>query len=104
MVDKEGDALFVAGKARWLLDNAEKLTPDQRALLLAVADLEEGRGRRLSAEERAAIDRLAEAQEGYSSKDIERAVQHLLKAKAKRKVVDWPSGLWARIRKKGAAK
>jgi hypothetical protein len=77
-----------------------KLTPDQRALLLAVADLEQGRGRTLSAEERAAIDRLADAQEGYNPKDIEQAVRYMLDAKTKRQVVDWPSGLWAKIRKK----
>ncbi len=100
MADKADDALFVAGKAKWLLDNAEKLTPDQRALLLAVVDLEEGRGRKLSAEERAAIDRLAETQEGYNPKDIEQAVQYMLEAKTKRKVVDWPSGLWAKFRKR----
>ncbi|HLF25930.1 MAG TPA: hypothetical protein VJG32_06315 [Anaerolineae bacterium] len=101
MVDKPDEALFVAGKAKWLLENARKLTPDQRALLLAVADLEQNRGRQLSAQDQEAIDELAEAQEGYDPNDIERAVQHMLKAKAKRKVVDWPSGLWARVRKKG---
>jgi hypothetical protein len=100
MADKPDEALFVAGKAKWLLENARKLTPDQRALLLAVTDLEQGRGRTLSTEEREAVDSLAEAQEGYDPSDIDRAVQHMLKAKAKRKVVDWPSGIWARIRKK----
>lgn len=100
MADKSDDRLFAAGKARWLLENARKLTPDQRALLLAVADLEQSRGRALSADERRALDKLVEAQEGYDPRDIERAVQHMVKAKAKRKVVDWPSGLWAKIRKK----
>lgn len=101
MKDKQEDTLFVAGKAKWLLENARKLTPDQRALLLAVADLEENTGRPLSKQERAAIEQLAETQEGYDPAEIERAVQHMIKAKTKRKVVDWPSGLWARIRKKG---
>ena len=100
MAEKPEEALFAAGKAKWLLDNAQKLSPDQRALLLAVADLEEGRGRALSDEERTAIEKLAESQEGYDPRDIEHAVQHMLKAKTKRKVVDWPSGLWSRIRKK----
>jgi len=101
MADKLDDTLFEAGKAKWLLDNAQKLTPDQRALLLAVADLEQGRGRALSEEERRAVDRLTETQEGYNPTEIEKAVQHMLKAKTKRKVVDWPSGLWSRLRKKG---
>ena len=30
------DPLFAKGKAQWLLENARKLTPDQRALLLAI--------------------------------------------------------------------
>jgi len=100
MGDQQEDTLFVAGKAKWLLENARKLTPDQRALLLAVADLEQNTGRQLSAQEREAIDRLVEAQEGYNPSEIEQAVQYMIKAKAKRKVVDWPSGLWSRFRKK----
>ena len=100
MADESDAQLFAAGKAKWLLENARKLTPDQRALLLAVADLEQGRGRRLTDEERQAIDALAEMQEGYDSDDIERAVQYMIGAKTKRKVVDWPSGLWAKVRGK----
>jgi hypothetical protein len=100
MSDTSEETLFVAGKAKWLLDNARKLTPDQRALLLAVADLEKSTGRKLSKQEREAVDRLAEEQEGYDPGDIEKAVQHMVKAKAKHQTVDWPSGLWARIRKR----
>ena len=103
MADKTEDTLFAAGKAKWLLDHARELTPDQRALLLAVADLEQGRGRRLSVEEQKAIDTLVEMQEGYDPSEIERAVQHMIRAKTKHKVVDWPSGIWQKIRKKGAA-
>jgi len=101
MAYKTDDQLFMAGKAKWLLENAQKLTPDQRALLLAVADLEQGRGRKLTAEERKALDSLAESQEGYDPKDIEKAVQYMIGAKTKRKAaVEWPSGLLARFRKK----
>lgn len=100
MDENQEDTLFVAGKAKWLLENAQKLTPDQRALLLAVADLEQNMGHRLSSRERAAVDQLAEAQEGYDPSEIERAVQYMVKAKTKRKVVDWPSGIWSRLRKK----
>lgn len=100
MSDTPEETLFVAGKAKWLLENARKLTPDQRALLLAVADLEKSTGRKLSKQEREAVHQLAEEQEGYDPHDIEKAVQHMIKAKAKRQTVDWPTGLWARIRKK----
>lgn len=100
MTDKGQDALFVSGKAKWLLNHARELTPDQRALLLAVADFEKSQGRKLTAEDRKAIDRLIEMQEGYDPSEIEQAVQHMIQAKTKRKVVDWPSGIWQRIRKK----
>ena len=100
MSDKAEESLFVAGKAKWLLDNAGKLTPDQRALLLAVASLELGTGRKFTEEERNAIDKLTEAQDGYDPKEIEDAVQYMIQAKTKGKVVDWPSGLWRRFRRK----
>ena len=100
MTEKGQDALFVSGKAKWLLDHARELTPDQRALLLAVANFEQSQGRKLTAEDRTAIDRLIEMQEGYDPSEIEQAVQHMIQAKTKRKVVDWPSGIWQRIRKK----
>jgi C4-dicarboxylate-specific signal transduction histidine kinase len=100
MAEKEHDALFVSGKAKWLLDHARELTPDQRALLLAVANLEQSQGRTLSTEDRKAIDKLVDMQEGYDPSEIEQAVQHMIQAKTKRKVVDWPSGIWQKIRKK----
>jgi len=34
------EPLFAKGKAQWLLENARKLSPDQRALLLALTDLD----------------------------------------------------------------
>jgi len=100
MADQTRETLFVAGKAQWLLDHARELTPDQRALLLAVANLEESQGRKMSEADRKAIDKLIEMQEGYNPTEIEQAVQHMIQAKTKRKVVEWPSGIWQRIRKK----
>ncbi len=103
MAEKSQETLFVAGKAKWLLDHARELTPDQRALLIAVADLEERQGRKLSDEERKAIDKLVAMQEGYDPSEIEKAVQHMTQAKAKTKVTDWPSGIWQKIRSKKKA-
>ena len=93
--------LFATGKAKWLLENARQLSPEERALLLAVADLDVKSGRKLSAEEQAALDELAAQAEGYDPEEIEQAVQHMVEAKSKRKVVDWPSGIW---RKAGSKK
>ena len=50
------EPLFAKGKAQWLLENARKLTPDQRALLLALTDLDVAAGHQLTSEERAALE------------------------------------------------
>lgn len=100
MANKPHESLFVFGKAKWLLENASKLSADQRALLLAVANLELSTGRQLTDEEHLAIDELAKAQDGYDPQEIENAVQHMIKASAKGKGVEWPSGLWRRIGRK----
>lgn len=96
----EKKSLFVSGKAKWLLENARKLTPDQRALLLAMADLEVQAGRPITTEERAALDELAAQSEGYDPDEIAQAMKHMVEAKPKRKVVDWPKGLARKTRTK----
>ncbi len=96
----EQEPLFAAGKAKWLLKNARKLTPDQRALLLALADLDVQAGRQLSDEERAALEELASQVEGYDATEIEQAMRHMVEAKTKRKVVEWPKGLSRKVREK----
>jgi Spy/CpxP family protein refolding chaperone len=96
----EEEPLFVTGKAKWLLENARKLTPDQRALLLAMADLDVRSGRQLTAEERAALDELASQTDGYDSSEIEQAMRQMVEAKTKRKVVEWPKDLSRKVREK----
>ncbi len=100
MTTNKEDSLFVAGKAKWLLENAQKLTPEQRALLLAMADANVAAGHKLTTEERAALDEVAANIDGYDPKEIEEAVRHMVKAKSNRKVVDWPSGLYRLVGKK----
>ncbi len=87
------DPLFAKGKAQWLLENARKLTPDQRALLLAIVDLDVASGRQLSPEERAALEELSTQTEGYDASEIQQAMKHMVEAQTKRKVVDWPKDL-----------
>jgi hypothetical protein len=89
----QDDQLFAKGKAQWLLENARKLTPDQRALLLAITDLDVAAGHQLTPEERAALEELSAQAEGYDPGEIQRAIQHMVEAKTKRKVVDWPKDL-----------
>jgi Spy/CpxP family protein refolding chaperone len=93
------DSLFVAGKAQWLLENARKLTPDQRALLLAMADLDVQAGHVITPEERAALDALAAQGDGYDPAEIEQAMKHMVEAKPTHKVGDWPKGLVRKVRK-----
>jgi hypothetical protein len=93
------DSLFVAGKAQWLLENARQLSPDERALLLAMADLDVQAGHTITPEDRAALDALAAQTEGYDPGEIERAAKHMVEAKPTRKVVDWPKGLVRKVRK-----
>jgi hypothetical protein len=100
MTKSEEEPIFVAGKAKWLLDNAQKLTVEQRALLLAMADLDVASGHKLTAEERAALEQVSANIDGYDPQEIEEAVRHMVKAKSKRKVVDWPSGLYRLVGKK----
>jgi len=97
-MDKQ-ESLFVAGKAKWLLENARKLTPDQRALLLAMANLDVQVGRVITPDDRAALDALAAQVEGYDPAEIERAAKHMVEAKPTHQAVDWPKGLARKSRK-----
>ena len=87
------EPLFAQGKAQWLLENARKLSPDQRALLLAIVDLDVAAGRALNPEERAALDELAAQSEGYDASEIQQAMKHMVEAQTTRKVVEWPKDL-----------
>ena len=87
------EPLFAKDKAKWLLENARKLTPDQRALLLAITDLDVAAGRQISDEERAALSELATQVEGYDADEIQRAMKHMVEAQTKRKVVEWPKDI-----------
>ena len=79
---KKHASLFSPGKARWLLDNAEKLDEGERALLLALAELSRDTGRELTEEERAALDKLAAPTQGFDPVEIRDAVHKMVKGKA----------------------
>ncbi len=94
------DTLMVAGKARWLLEGGiDELSEGERALLLALARLEEDTGREVTEEEKKALDELVERSESDAD-DIARAVKHMVEAKAtNNRRLDW-SALKRRIRRK----
>ena len=97
---KSESTLFSAGKARWLLENVGKLDEGQRALLLAIAELDKDTGRELTDEERAALDKLAAETQGFNPVEIQTAVHKMVKGKAKRKPIkDWPSSIVRRFKR-----
>jgi len=97
---KQEPTLFSAGKARWLLQNVQKLDENQRALLLAIAELDKGTGRTLTDEERAALDRLTAETHGFDPVEIQAAVQKMVKGKAKRKPVKgWPASVVRKLKR-----
>jgi hypothetical protein len=87
---KKHASLFSPGKARWLLENVEKLDEGDRALLLAIAELSKDTGRELSEEERAALDKLAAETHGFDPVEIRDAVQRMVEGKTTHKAdQDW---------------
>ena len=102
MTDQRDDTLFSSGKARWLIQHADELDEDQRALLLAMVELDKEVGRTLTDEEHAALDKLAAEMRGFDPTGIQDAVQKMVEGKAKRQPAKgWPVGLG---RKAGRAK
>ncbi len=102
-MDQSKRSLFATGKAKWLLQNADKLSEDERALLLAIAEVERGSGRTITPEEEAALDKLA-AQvmkaDGYELDDLMAAVNQMMTAETRHPVDEWPSAVHRIIKKK----
>ena len=99
MTKKHDATLFSPGKARWLLEHADKLDESQRALLLAIAELSKDTGRELTEEERVALDKLAAEMQGFDPAEIQAAVQKMVEGKAKRKpIIDWPSDIGDKLK------
>ena len=97
---KSESTLFSTGKARWLLQNVQKLDEGQRALLLAIAELDKDTGRELTDEERTALDKLAAETQGFNPVEIQAAVQKMVKGKAKRKpITAWPSSIVSKLKR-----
>lgn len=84
MTKKRAKTVFSEGKARWLLQNTHELDEDQRALLLAMAELDKDTGRELTDEEHAALEKLAAETQGFDSAEIQSAVNKMVESKAKR--------------------
>jgi len=97
MTDSEQDAVFNPGQADWVREKAaDDLDKDQRALLLALAQLEAATGRDLSPDERSAMESLAGQLEGFDPQEIESAIAEMVNQPAdpKRKTT------WGEIKKR----
>ncbi len=101
MSESKSGSVFAAGKAKWLLKNAEKLSEDERALLLAIIALEKDTGRELTPEEQKAIDELSAKTGDFRPDDIIDAVNQMVTAETTRHPVDeWPSAIHKIVKRK----
>lgn len=94
MVDSKADkqALFRPGKADWLRKKGKKdLDSGQKALLLALVQLEAELGRELTAEESQTLEALGEQLPHTDTKQLQTALHKLVQTPTdpKRKT-DWP--------------
>lgn len=97
---KQDNTLFSAGKARWLLENVHKLDEGQRALLLAIAELDKDTGRELTDEEQAALSKLAAETQGFGPVEIQDAVKKMVKGKTRRKPIKgWPASVVSKLKR-----
>ena len=76
------------GVKKLLRGGGKKLTDDERALLVAMAEVEAGN---LSEDEREAVEKLRGQVQEYDPDELSRAVEHMVSAKAKKgRKLKWP--------------
>jgi hypothetical protein len=86
--EKQEPVFNPKGVKKLLKGGGKKLTDDERALLLAMAEVEVDN---LSQEEREAVEKLRGQVEGYDPDELSRAVEHMVSAKAKKgRKLKWP--------------
>jgi hypothetical protein len=90
--NEEENTLFRPGKARWLKNQGvSSLSSEQRALLLALAQLESALGRDVSDEEWEALESLTQDMQGFDPQDVARAVRQMVEAPADpERSISWP--------------
>ena len=81
MTKKLDRTLFSPGKAQWLMEHQDQLDEGERALLLAIAELSKDTGRKLTEEERIALEKLASETQGFDPVEIRDAVQKIVQEK-----------------------
>jgi len=86
---RSGKRIFRSGAVRKLLEDGGKdLSDDERALLLALAEVEADR---LTERERAALEKLKAQVKGYDTEELSRAVAHMVTAPPREGAkLEWP--------------
>jgi hypothetical protein len=99
MAKQKQESIFSPeGVKKLLKDGGKKLTDDERALLVAMAEVDADS---LSEEERKAVETLRGQVEGYDTEELSRAVKHMVSAKAKKgRKIKWPELRRRRRRRK----
>ncbi len=85
---------------RRLLERLPDLSEDERALLLALTQLDQEIGRALSPEEQQLLQRLAASLEGYDPEEIRAAIRHVVQSRSQRPREPWPGDLGPRLRRR----
>lgn len=90
--NEDKDALFNPGKARWLQNKGGKeLDEGQKALLIALTQLEADLGRELSDDEKQAVDALANQLKEFDIDIIKTAVRQMVTKPADPdRQIEWP--------------
>ncbi|MCS7252248.1 MAG: hypothetical protein RMK32_05770 [Anaerolineae bacterium] len=82
-----------------LLERLGDLSQDERALLLALTQLDQEIGRALSPEEQEFLQRLAASLEDYDPEEIRAAIRRLVQSRPQQPVESWPGDLRRRLRR-----
>ncbi len=87
-------------RIRQLLERLQSLSEDERALWLALAELDQEIGRPLPLEEQQLLQRLAASLQGYNPEEIRAAIRHLVRSQPQGPSEAWPKELRRRLRRR----
>ena len=92
MAQPKQDTVFNPGKAQWLQKKGKSALDDgQKALLLALTQLEADLGRELTEDETTALEALSEQLKGFDPEEIKAAVSQMVHKPADPdRQVEWP--------------
>lgn len=84
---------------RRLVERLRDLSEDERALLLALAELDRETGHPFSPEEQQLLQRLAASLQDYDPEEIRAAIRRIVQSPSQRPEDRWPGELRRRLRR-----